>query len=132
MSSQELRRSNRYSDFLPITVFIRKKDGLKRIAGPLSARIIDVSNHGACLVLTQIVVQSYHIFHSTKDNESVVLGLNITLPSHEEPVEILSIPVWMNTSTMDDIKIFKMGVDFTSAIDDELIHSINKYIFLLT
>ena len=128
MSSQELRRSHRYSDFLPISIFIRKKDGFKRIAGPLSARIIDVSNHGACLVLTQVVVQSYHIFHSTKDNESVILGLNIPLPSHEDPIEIFSIPVWMNASTLDDIKIFKMGVDFTSALDDELIHSINEYI----
>lgn len=128
MSPEELRRSHRYSDFLPISICIRKKEDLSLVAGPLSARIIDVSNHGACLVLTKVVVQSYHIFHSPKGDDSVVLGLDITLPSVKKPIEILSHPVWMNTSSLDDIKIFKLGVDFTSEIDDELMLLINKYI----
>lgn len=128
MSPEELRRSHRYTDFLPISVFIRNKGDSSPIAGPLSARIIDVSNHGACLILTKIVVQSYHIFHSTKGNESILLALDIKLPSHENPVEILSHPVWMNTTSMDDIKVFKLGVDFIHEIDNEVMFSINKYI----
>lgn len=128
MCAQELRRSHRYDDFLPISVIIRRSDDYSSIAGPLSARIIDVSNHGACLVLTQVIVQSYHVFQSTKQNKSVILGLTIMLPSDDSPIEIRCKPVWMSSTTLDDIRIFKMGVDFTSAIDDELMLSINTYI----
>lgn len=128
MHSQELRRSNRYNDFLPISVFIQKSDDFSSITGPLSARIIDVSNHGACLILTDVVVQSYHVFHSAKQSDSVILGLNIRLPSHDRPIEIRCKPIWMSSTSLDDIKIFKMGVDFVSEIENELMLTINKYI----
>lgn len=128
MNSEELRRSHRYTDFLPIAVTVMKSDDKSQVAGPLSARIIDVSNHGACLLLTQIMDQSFHIFHSTREDESVVLALDIKIPSQPEPIEILSLPVWMNSMKMDDIKVFKMGVDFLSNIDNEQLQIINKLI----
>ena len=127
MNTDEARRSNRYADFLPISITIRRKNDLTQLAGPLSARIIDVSNHGACLMLTQVIVQSYHIFHSTREDGSI-LALNFTLPSYTEPVEIMSKPIWLNATNLDDLKTFKMGVDFTRAIDDNLLHEINKHI----
>jgi len=128
MNSEELRRSHRYTDFLPISITVRKDVDLSQIAGPLSARIIDVSNHGACLLLTQIMIQSYHVFHSTREDESAVLALNITLPSYPDPIEILSRPVWLNSTKLDDIKVFKMGVDFDNKIDNNLLLFINKHI----
>lgn len=128
MNSEELRRSHRYADFLPISITVRNTSDLSLIAGPLSARIIDVSNHGACLLLTQIMIQSYHIFHSTREDESAVLALDISLPSRPEPIEISSRPIWLNSTKLDDIKVFKMGVDFNSKIDNNLMHVINKHI----
>lgn len=128
MNSEELRRSPRYTDFLPIGVTVLKSDDHSRVAGPLSARIVDISNHGACLMLTQVMDQSFHIFHSTREDESDVLALNITIPSLPDPVEILSLPVWMNSTKMEDIKVFKMGVEFTDSIDDNTLNAINKLI----
>ena len=49
------------------------------------------------------------------------------LPSDDSPIEILCKPAWMSSTTLDDIRIFKMGVDLTSAIEDELMLSINTY-----
>lgn len=128
MNSEELRRSHRYADFLPISITVRKIDDNSLEAGPLAARIIDVSNHGACLLMPQVMVHSYHIFHSTREDESVVLVLHITLSSHPEPIEIKSKPVWLNATKLNDIKVFKMGVDFTDKIDTKLMQKINRQI----
>ena len=128
MKSEELRRSNRYTEFLPITVTARANNNKQLVAGPLSARIVNVSSHGACLLLTKVMIQSYHFFHSTREDESVELVLHITLPSHPEPIEIISKPVWLNASKLNDIKGFKMGVDFTSKIDNRLMQTINTQI----
>lgn len=128
MNPDELRRSNRYTDFLPISVTVLSSDDHSRIAGPLSARVVDVSNHGACLLLTQVMDNSFHIFHSTREDESIVLALDIKLPSLPGPIEILTKPVWLNATKMDDIKVFKMGVDFIESLDDELLKTINTLI----
>lgn len=128
MKTEELRRSTRYTDFLPIGVTALKSDDHSRIAGPLSARIVDISNHGACLMLTQVMDHSFHIFHSTREDESFVLALKITNPALPDTVEILSLPIWMNSTKMDDIKVFKMGVEFTDSIDSNTLSAINKLI----
>lgn len=129
MNSEELRRSHRYADFLPISITVRKNDDNSLIAGPLSARIVDVSNHGACLLMTQVMVHSYHIFHSTREDDSAALVLQIKLPSQTDTIEILSEPVWLNATKLNnDIKVFKMGVDFTQKIDTHLMRKINRQI----
>ena len=124
----ELRRSERYQDFLPISVSVRKNDTRSQVAGPFSARIVDFSTNGACLLLTKVMIQSFHIFHSTRDDELNDLVLHIDTHSRQDTIEILAQPVWLNAAKMDDIKIFKMGVDFMSSIDDDLLQSINKMI----
>ena len=124
----ELRRSSRYADFLPIYISVRRNDNDSQVAGPFSARIVDVSNHGSCLLLTQVMMKSFHIFHSTRDNELTDLVLHINIPSEPEPIEISAQPVWLNSAKLDDIKVFKMGVDFINNIDQGLLKTINKII----
>ncbi|HER63338.1 MAG TPA: hypothetical protein ENO11_05110 [Desulfobacteraceae bacterium] len=124
--SSELRRSNRLTDFLPISVFIRNNIDDSQVTGPFSARIVDVSNHGACLLMTQVMMQSFHIFHSTREDESIDLVLHIKAPATAEPIDIKAKPVWLNAAKMDDIKVFKMGVDFVNTIDNDLLRTINK------
>lgn len=124
----ELRRSQRYADFLPISVSVRNNDTGSQIAGPFSARIVDVSTHGACLLLTQVMIHSFHIFHSTREDELISLVLQIKPASQTDPVEILAQPVWLNSAKLEDLKVFKMGVDFIHTIDEEVLRSINKMI----
>jgi hypothetical protein len=38
----------------------------------------------------------------------------------------LAQPVWLNAAKLDDIKFFKMGVDFIDNIDDDLLQTINE------
>lgn len=126
----ELRRSKRYADFLPISVSVRKNDNGSQVAGPFSARIVDLSSHGACLLLTQVMMQSFHIFHSTREDDLTDLVLHINIQSRPDTIEILAQPVWLNAAKLDDIKVFKMGVDFVNNLDDDLLQSINKIIDL--
>jgi hypothetical protein len=126
----ELRRSKRYADFLPISVSVRNNDNSSQVAGPFSARIVDLSSHGACLLLTQVMMQSFHIFHSTREDDRIDLVLHINIQSRPDTIEILAQPVWLNATKLDDIKVFKMGVDFVNNLDDDLLQSINKIIDL--
>ena len=128
MNSEELRRSHRYTDFLPISISVRNNDDGSQTAGPFSARIIDVSNHGACLLLNQVMMNSYHIFHSTREDKQADLVLKLNLQSEPEPVEIMAKPIWLNAAKIDDLKVFKMGVDFLDKIDTDLLHAINKLV----
>jgi len=128
MISDELRRSKRYADFLPIFVSVCRKDDQEKVAGPFSARIVDVSNHGACVLLTQVMLQSFHIFHSTREDESTCLVLHINVSPEEGDIGIEAKPVWLNATKIDDIKVFKMGVDFLEKIDDTQLRTINRMI----
>ena len=122
------RRSPRYADFLPITVTVGAPPDETRLAGPFSARIVDISNHGACLLLPQVLLHSFHIFHTTRENEAAALLLQIKLPHQNNSVLITGRPVWLRTEDSGGIKIFRMGVDFLAAISNDLLLNINKMI----
>jgi len=130
MNSPDSRRSPRYADFLPITVSVGSRADSKRLSGPFSARIVDISNHGACLLLTQVMMHSFHIFHSTREDDDNCLHLHIRLQNHGTS-EIAARPVWLNTVQLEDIKVFKMGVEFISVLDNELLLTINKMIKMI-
>ena len=124
----EHRRSPRYVDFLPIFISACRNDDGTQVAGPFSARILDLSNHGSCLLLTQVMMKSFHIFHSTRENDLIDLVLYVNLPAQEDTVEIPAKPVWLNATKLDDIKVFKMGVNFLNRIDENLLQNINRMI----
>lgn len=124
----ELRRSPRYADFLPISISVCRNDGEAQIAGPFSARILDLSNHGSCLLLTQVMMQSFHIFHSTREDDLAYLVLHISLPEQPDTIKIPAQPIWLNATRLNDIKVFKIGVNFVNSIDENLLQNINRLI----
>ncbi|RUM36473.1 MAG: hypothetical protein DSY57_05540, partial [Desulfobulbus sp.] len=81
----ELRRSKRVTDYLPILVNAKNEATGRRLAGPFSGRIIDISEHGACLLMTQVMQNTYHVFHSTREEDSRVLQLTINVPPENVP-----------------------------------------------
>lgn len=115
----DLRRSKRYTDFLPISVSAISGTDKKIIAGPFSGRIIDISRHGACLLMTQVLLRTYHIFHSTKENDSHFLQIQINIPPDLVNFTIPSLPVWIKPFDLDEIKAFRMGVNFLINSDGE-------------
>lgn len=111
--TSDLRRSERIVDFLPLEVHaVHGQDG-RLLAGPFSGRIIDISAHGACLLMTQIMDGAFHVFHSTNDTDGAVLRLTIEQPPDLGPHVLTARPVWLDLFRQGEIRAFKMGVEFT-------------------
>ena len=108
----ELRQSKRYNDFLPISVLAISGPNNTVIAGPFSGRITDISKTGACLLMTQVLQKTYHVYHSTIEDESLFLQLIINLPPELTEFIIPARPVWIDQFDIEDIKAFRMGVEF--------------------
>ncbi len=108
----DLRKSKRIPDYLPITVIAQDGVSGEKLAGPFSGRILNISKHGACLLMTQVMLGTYHLFHSTRANDSSVLLLNFSLPPDLVVFSIPSRPVWMDIFQQDVIRAFKIGVEF--------------------
>ena len=122
----DLRRSKRYTDFLPISVSAISGLDKKIIAGPFSGRIIDISRHGACLLMTQVLLRTYHVYHSTRENDSRFLQLQINIPPDLVNFAIPALPVWLKPFDIDEIKAFRMGVDFLISPDGEQMHRLEQ------
>ncbi len=122
----ELRRSKRITDYLPILVNAKNKTTGQRLAGPFSGRIIDISEHGACLLMTQVMQNAYHVFHSTREDDSRVLQLTINVPPENIPLSITAHPVWLDLFRRDKIRAFKMGIEFLTSPGDEQIKHLRK------
>lgn len=108
----ELRVAKRYPDYLPIGITALNGVTGETAAGPFSGRIVDISTTGACLLMSQIMHSGYHIFYSTKDDDSLFLQLTVNLPPDIKHFTLSARPVWMNVYQQDQIRAFKMGVEF--------------------
>lgn len=115
----ELRRSKRYADFLPISVTALPKGDSTRSVGPFSGRIIDISRHGACLLMTQVLHKTYHVYHSTEENAESILELLINVPPELRNLIIPCRPVWLKPFQIEEIRAFRMGVDFLISPEGE-------------
>lgn len=122
----DLRRSKRYNDFLPISVSALPKGDSTRAVGPFSGRIIDISRHGACLLMTQVLQKTYHVYHSTKEDEESILELHINIPPELRNLVIPCRPVWIGPFQVEEIKAFRMGVDFLINPEGEKMQTLEK------
>ncbi len=117
----ELRIAKRHLDYLPIGVIAKDETDGKVLAGPFSGRIIDISITGACLLMTQVLSNKYHVYHSTKEKDSFSLQLVINLPPDINDLNIPAQPVWMNPYQQDEVRAYKMGVEFMANPEGERI-----------
>ena len=108
----ESRRSHRILDYLPLEVRVVGKQDSRILAGPFSGRIIDLSAHGACLLMSQVMRNNFHVFHSTREVDDCVLQLMIDHPPDLNQCMLLAQPVWMGLVRQEEIRAFKMGVEF--------------------
>ena len=108
----DLRRSRRIPDYLPVSVSACSGINGRKVAGPFSGRIIDISKQGACLLMTQVLQGVYHIFYSTREQQGYVLEIHIDLPEEEASFVVVARPIWMDLFEKSVVKAFKVGVEF--------------------
>ncbi len=111
--SVEHRRSKRIIDYLPLEVHAVDGQDRQILAGPFSGRIIDISSNGACLLMTQVFRNGFHIFHSTRETSDALLQLTINHPPDITNCVLTAVPVWMDLFRQKEISAFKMGIEFT-------------------
>lgn len=124
----EHRRTKRITDYLPITVTVTNSTAGTITAGPFSGRIIDISTQGACLLMTQIIQNNFHIFHTTKEDSNRLFQLSVNIPPDNILFSITALPVWMDVFQQDQIRAFKIGVEFTTSPKEEQMMRLQKVI----
>jgi len=125
--NSESRRSKRFTDFTPVAVYVKNKDTNSVLAGPFTGRIVDIGSYGACLLMSQVFIDSFHIFHSTKEDSSSYLELQVQKQLDTDGIIITARPVWLNTFQKDDLLERMIGVEFLdSDIQTQNINLIKK------
>lgn len=115
----DLRRAKRFNDFIAVSVLAKnKEDGNKKV-GPFAGRIVNISKHGACLLMSLGVLDSYDVYRSTYKNDEMHLEVEGKIPPGLENFSLSGHPVWMDPFVLDDIRAFKMGVEFKAEADHE-------------
>jgi len=122
----ELRRSKRIAEYLPILINAKDRTSGSVLAGPFSGRIIDISDHGACLLMTQIMQRSYHVFHSTREADGRFLQLIVNVPPDNIPFSIAAQPVWMDRFLREEVRAFTMGIAFLTSPEGKLMQQLRE------
>ena len=100
----ETRRSQRILDYLPLEVRVVGKQDSRILAAPFSGRIIVLSAHGACLLMSQVMHNNFHVFHSTREVDDCVLQLMIDHPPDLNQCMLLAQPVWVGLGRQEEIR----------------------------
>jgi len=117
--TQDKRKSNRHNRFLPISLQAINSNTSEVIAGPYQGRVLNISRHGVCLYMPQIASNSFHMFHSIKENDIMCLQLTINIQPEIINCKIPGQPVWMNSFREGDIHAFKIGIEFTCDTEND-------------
>ena len=119
-----LRKYHREYGHVPVTVSARDGREGAVLSESFQGYITNISSRGACLLMTRVIKDAYHIFHTTREKDSGVLQLTITLPSDTILFSIAARPVWFDLFREDDKQAYKIGVEFTSVPDGKQIKSL--------
>lgn len=122
--NSELRRSKRYNDFIAVSVVAHNGINRTKEAGPFSGRIINISRHGACLLMSLGVLDAYQVFSLTQKNDSSFVEIQGTIGSEISSFKLPGRPIWADPIVIDDIRAFKMGVDFMMNPHSDMLNNI--------
>ena len=122
--SSDLRSCKRHTDFTPVSVFVKTEGSNDYLAGPFPGTVVDICSNGACLLMSKVNHDSFHIFHSTREEISAYLYMKINLPHLLKSVTIEARPVWLNTFQREDFHERMIGIEFLNIEKDSEIISL--------
>lgn len=122
--STEARRSIRYEEFLAVSVLVGDYAAKGETAVQHSGRLINISRHGACLIIPGRV--------DSVPDETNRVGGQVTIQGSLNPeIPYFSLDgqaVWTTSFTIDNIQALKIGVEFLSEEASRMSANIIKYI----
>ena len=118
-------QKNTLRSYLPIEITAQHAGTEKIMAGPLRGKLFDLSKNEACLLMSEIMDDTYHLFYSTQEDNHLLLNLFFDLPpSLDEHFKITAIPLWFNIFQQGQIRNFIMGVEFTRNIEEKTVRKL--------
>lgn len=126
--NSDLRHAKRYYDFLP--VFVTAQNGINgiRVAGPFTGRIINISRGGACLLMSLGVLDAYNVYRATVHDASSFLEIQGAISPAGVQFKLSARPIWTEPFIMDDLRAFKMGIEFLINPEGEQMNTIMESI----
>ena len=116
-------------NYLPIEITAQHADTGKIMTGLLRGRLFDLSKNAACLLMSEIMDDTYHLFYSTQEDNLLFLNIFFDLPSapdeqFNEHFKITAVPLWFNIFQQGQIRNFIMGVEFTRNIEERIMRKL--------
>jgi len=110
---------------LPIEITAQHASTGKIVAGPLRGKLFDLSKNSACLLMSEIMDETYHLFYSTQEDNRLFLNIFFDLPpALDEHFKVTAIPLWFNIFQQGQIRNFIMGVEFTQNIEEKTVRKL--------
>jgi hypothetical protein len=122
--NSDLRRAKRYHDFIPVLVTAPKGMNTLRATGPFSGRIINISRYGGCLLMPFGVLDPDEVFNATYHKTSPFLEIQGSVSLKNGHFKLSARPVWTDPFVMDDLRAFKLGIEFLLNPEGEQMNSI--------
>ncbi|MFH1216911.1 MAG: PilZ domain-containing protein [Pseudomonadota bacterium] len=95
----------------------------EKLCRPISCRVQDFSQKGACVVTNLIIVDSRHLFFAALESDKFFLHLEFTFKADgQTEAETFTLPVrpvWFDRLIDEEQKPFKIGIEFFKKMDEE-------------
>ncbi len=116
-----LRRLTRKNIVLPATVTVQNRARGTTLTQPFTCHVTNINKQGACIFLPKVMDGSFHIFHSTREDNNLSLLLEITVPLDDKRFSLNAIPVWLDLLHDGQNREFKIGIEFTPVVAEQQI-----------
>ncbi|MCI5149024.1 MAG: hypothetical protein D3916_06505 [Candidatus Electrothrix sp. MAN1_4] len=111
-----------FGSTLPIEVTAQHAGTGRVMAGPLGGRLFDLTKNKACLLMSQIKDDTYHLFYSTQEDTLLFLNIFFDLTSpFDEHCKVTALPLWFNIFQQEQVRSFIMGIEFTRNSEEKTV-----------
>ena len=122
--NSDLRRAKRYHDFIQVFVTAPYAMNSIRATSTFSGRIINISRYGGCLLMPFGVLDPYKVHNAGVRDTSPFLEIQGSVSLENGHFKLSARPVWTDPIIMDDLRAFKIGVEFLVNPEGEQMNSI--------
>ncbi len=116
---ENLRRLTRKNIVLPATVTVQNSANGNALTKAFPCHINNISKQGACLFMSKVMDGSFHIFHSTREDDNFILVLEICVPPDDKQFTLNAVPVWFDLLQDGQRREFKIGVEFSPVAEEQ-------------
>jgi hypothetical protein len=116
--SSDQRHEPRHREFIPVSVTALEHGSGRKLAGPLGGRLINISRHGACLLMSTPAATAEGLSTTSANGKDSLLEIRGTLPEGETPFTLAARAVWSTPMVVDDMHGLQMGVQFADQLED--------------